>query len=177
MAKIGMIGLGAMGGPMAGNLLKSNHAVKVYDTTSERVDALIVHGASRATSSSVADDVEVVITMLPNGEAVSDVLLGEDGLLNRSSKGTLFIDSSTIEVKTAKALARFASTSVRFSPACLRPLKNNAIRRPSRVDTTPEVNSPVRCFLALPSTESSANAFCLARLPISSRILTVVSSL
>ena len=108
MAKIGMIGLGAMGGPMARNLLKSNHSVKVYDTVSEHINALVVHGASCATSSTVADDVEVVITMLPNGKVVSDVLLGEDGLFNRASKGTLFIDSSTIDVETAKGLAKQA---------------------------------------------------------------------
>ena len=97
-----------------------------------------------------------------------------------SSAGRFRDSASHIWIGGARAAARWISTSLRFSPACLRPLKNNAIRWPSPVDTMPEVNRPLRCdafSFATPSTESSAKAFCLARLPISSRILIVVSSL
>ena len=93
---------------MARNLLRSNHHVKVFDILPERVNAFIGHGTCCATSRAVADDVEVVITMLPTGEIVRDVLLGADGLLNRACEGTLFIDCSTIAVEEARALTKQA---------------------------------------------------------------------
>ncbi len=106
MAKLGFIGLGNMGGPMARNLLKAGHEVKVFDLSAEAIEACVALGAvgvERAVD--VARDVECVVTMLPAGPHVSGVYGGEDGLLATAAKGTLFIDSSTIDVETARKVA------------------------------------------------------------------------
>ena len=111
MATIGMVGIGAMGAPMARNLLKAGYAMKIYDTTASAVDALVAHGAEAATADTVARDVEAVITMLPDGAAVSDVLTGRFGLFGRAAGQTLFVDSSTIAVATARTLSTQAGAA------------------------------------------------------------------
>ena len=105
MATIGMVGLGVMGGPMGRNLLKAGHDLKVYDKAEVAVDTLVAAGAQRATQDSVARDVEVVITMLRTGDVVTEVLSGSTGLLARATTDTLFIESSTIDVNTARVLS------------------------------------------------------------------------
>ncbi|MBO6635978.1 3-hydroxyisobutyrate dehydrogenase [Parvibaculum sp.] len=103
MAAIGFIGLGNMGGPMARNLLKAGHALKVFDLSAAAVDGLVEAGATKAASASdAAADVEFVVTMLPAGEHVRTVYLGDGGLLASAAKGTLFIDSSTIDIPSAR---------------------------------------------------------------------------
>jgi 3-hydroxyisobutyrate dehydrogenase len=106
MANIGFIGLGKMGGPMAANLLKAGHALKVNDVAAEAVTALVGKGAeaAEAASGAVAGS-EAVITMLPSGKEVAEVYLGEGGLLAAAAPGTLFIDCSTIDVATARHVA------------------------------------------------------------------------
>ena len=105
MAKIGFIGLGNMGGPMAQNLIKAGHDLTVCDLSADAVKKATDAGASAAASASdVARGVDAVVTMLPAGAHVSSVYLGEDGLLAAADKGTLFIDSSTIDVATARAV-------------------------------------------------------------------------
>jgi 3-hydroxyisobutyrate dehydrogenase len=105
MATIGMVGLGAMGGPMARNLLTAGHRLKVYDKAEAAVETLVVAGAQPATQDSVARDVDVVITMLRTGDVVAAVLSGAAGLLARAKPDTLFIESSTIDVNIARVLA------------------------------------------------------------------------
>lgn len=106
MAKLGFIGLGNMGGPMARNLLKAGHEVKVFDLSAEAIAACVSLGAVGVEHAvDVAHDVECVVTMLPAGPHVSGVYGGEDGLLAAAAKGTLFIDSSTIDVETARKVA------------------------------------------------------------------------
>ncbi len=105
MATIGMVGLGVMGGPMGRNLLKAGHDLKVYDKAEAAVDTLVAAGAQPATQDSVARDVEVVITMLRTGDVVTEVLSGSTGLLARATTDTLFIESSTIDVNTARVLS------------------------------------------------------------------------
>lgn len=106
MAKLGFIGLGNMGGPMARNLLKAGHEVKVFDLSAEAIAACVALGAVGVEQAvDVARDVECVVTMLPAGPHVSGVYGGEDGLLATAAKGTLFIDSSTIDVETARKVA------------------------------------------------------------------------
>ena len=105
MASIGMVGLGAMGAPMARNLLKAGHALKVYDKAEAAVRALVAGGAQHAMPDSLARDVEVVITMLRTGEVVTEVLAGDAGLFAQAAENTLFIDSSTIDVNTARVLS------------------------------------------------------------------------
>ncbi len=105
MAKVGFIGLGNMGGPMAQNLMKAGHELTVFDLSSEAVKKATDAGAvAAATSADVAKGVDAVVTMLPAGAHVSSVYLGEGGLLAAADKGTLFIDSSTIDVTTARSV-------------------------------------------------------------------------
>jgi 3-hydroxyisobutyrate dehydrogenase len=106
MAKIGFIGLGNMGLPMAQNLVKAGHAVSGFDLSEYSTERLAVGGGTRAES--VADacqDAEIVMTMLPAGEQVREVYLGDQGVLAGTPFGTLLIDSSTIDVKTARDVA------------------------------------------------------------------------
>jgi len=112
MAKVGFIGLGNMGGPMAQNLIKAGHDLKVFDLSPEAVKKATDAGATSADSSAdVAKGVDAVVTMLPAGAHVASVYLGEDGLLAAAEKGTLFIDSSTIDVTTARAVIAAATST------------------------------------------------------------------
>jgi 3-hydroxyisobutyrate dehydrogenase len=109
MAKIGFIGLGNMGLPMAQNLVKAAHAVAGFDVSEYSAERLAAGGGTRANS--VADackDAEVVITMLPAGEQVREVYLGDDGVLAAVRPGALLVDSSTIDVESAREVARAA---------------------------------------------------------------------
>ncbi|MDP2124129.1 MAG: 3-hydroxyisobutyrate dehydrogenase, partial [Parvibaculum sp.] len=92
-----------MGGPMARNLVKAGHQLKVFDLSETAVAGLVEAGAAKAASASdAARNVEFVVTMLPAGEHVRAVYLGEGGLIAAADKGTLFIDSSTIDVPSAR---------------------------------------------------------------------------
>ena len=99
MARIGFIGLGNMGLPMAQNLLKAGHAVIGFDVSRQQVEKLTAAGgaAADAIKSAVAD-AETVITMLPAGQHVRDVYIGANGALAAAKSGALLIDSSTIDV-------------------------------------------------------------------------------
>jgi len=106
MATITFIGLGNMGGPMASNLVKAGHNVTVFDLSKEAVQALVSEGAKTAdTAHEAAQGAECVITMLPAGQHVEAVYLGDDGLLAKLPEGTLVIDSSTIAPETARGVA------------------------------------------------------------------------
>ncbi len=109
MAKIGFIGLGNMGGPMANNLLQAKHELKVFDLSTTAVDTAVKAGAKAAESvGDAAQDVEFVVTVLPAGKHVLSVYNGTDGVLEHVAAGTLLIDSSTIEVDTARKVADLA---------------------------------------------------------------------
>ena len=105
MATVGMVGLGAMGTPMARNLLKAGHTLRVHDQAEAAVDALVADGAQPANPDILARDADAVMTMLPTGEIVTEVLTGDAGLFAKAAKNTLFIDSSTIGVETARSLS------------------------------------------------------------------------
>ena len=103
MARIGFIGLGNMGGPMARNLLKAGHHVKAFDLQPALTAKAVEAGALAASSpAEAASEVEAVITMLPAGQHVRTVYLGEGRVLESAAPGTLLIDSSTIDVETAR---------------------------------------------------------------------------
>lgn len=105
MAKIGFVGLGHMGAPMAQNLLKKGHSLKVYDIAPQAIAALVKDGAMAAKKmADVAVDAEVIITMLQTGQQVSDICLGEQGLFKQARPGTLFIDSSSIDIVSCRYL-------------------------------------------------------------------------
>ena len=109
MATITFIGLGNMGGPMASNLVKAGHDVTVFDLSKDAVQTLVSEGAKTAdTAHQAAEGAECVITMLPAGQHVEAVYLGDDGLLAKLPGGTLVIDSSTIAPETARGVAEAA---------------------------------------------------------------------
>jgi 3-hydroxyisobutyrate dehydrogenase len=106
MAKIGFIGLGNMGGPMAVNLVKAGHNVTGFDVAAAAIDKFKSAGGAGVTKpADVAKDAEVIVTMLPAGAHVREIYLGPEGLIAKSKPGTLLIDSSTIDVETARAVA------------------------------------------------------------------------
>ena len=110
MAKIGFIGLGNMGLPMAQNLVTAGHAVAGFDVNAASAGRLAEGGGTRAASATEAcRDAELVITMLPAGAHVRDVYLGDGGVLAAVAPGTLLIDSSTIDVETAREVAQAAA--------------------------------------------------------------------
>jgi 3-hydroxyisobutyrate dehydrogenase len=110
MAKIGFIGLGNMGLPMALNLIKAGHQVRGFDVVAKGVEALKSAGGAAANGvGAAASDCEVLITMLPAGEHVRQVYLGPDGAIAKAKAGTLLIDCSTIDVETARAASKAAA--------------------------------------------------------------------
>ncbi len=109
MARIGFIGLGNMGTPMALNLLKGRHAVTGFDVSPKGIEAVkSAGGAAGKSIAAIAGDCEIVITMLPSGKEVREVYLGPDGIVAKAKAGTLVIDCSTIDVETARAVAKVA---------------------------------------------------------------------
>ena len=106
MARIGFVGLGNMGLPMAQNLLKAGHQVEGVDVNAAAVAKLVAAGgAGVETAKTAAARADVVITMLPAGKEVREVYLGSSGIIENANAGTLLIDCSTIDVKTARAVA------------------------------------------------------------------------
>jgi 3-hydroxyisobutyrate dehydrogenase len=112
MARIGFIGLGNMGGPMAANLVKAGHEVTGYDVVAASLDKLAAAGGKPAASlpEAVAGQ-DAVITMLPAGHHVEQVYLGDSGILGAVAAGTLLIDCSTIDVATARRVAEAAEAA------------------------------------------------------------------
>ncbi|WP_435103871.1 3-hydroxyisobutyrate dehydrogenase [Arhodomonas sp. AD133] len=109
MSRIAFIGLGNMGGPMAGNLLQAGHEVTVFDLVPEAVATLTDAGAKSADSAvAAAAGAEVVITMLPAGHHVRSVYMDGGGLLDNVSDDTLLVDCSTIAAEDARAVAEAA---------------------------------------------------------------------
>jgi 2-hydroxy-3-oxopropionate reductase len=95
--RIGFIGLGIMGKPMAKNLLAAGHELVVRDNNPVAVAELTALGAAQADSArAVAERVELVLTMLPNSPQVKDVVLGKNGVLEGARAGLAYIDMSSI---------------------------------------------------------------------------------
>ncbi|HEY4114560.1 MAG TPA: 3-hydroxyisobutyrate dehydrogenase [Rhizomicrobium sp.] len=104
MTTIAFIGVGNMGGPMARNLVKAGHDVRAFDLSAAVLEPVVGAGAKKATSANeAANGADVVITMLPAGAHVRSVYL-DNGILVNAKKGTLLIDSSTIDVDSARAV-------------------------------------------------------------------------
>lgn len=101
MEKIGFIGLGIMGKPMARHLLKAGHPLFILSSSAASAE-LKAEGATLAdTPRAFADKTDVVITMLPDSPEVENIVLGENGILQGAKKGLLFIDMSTIAPATS----------------------------------------------------------------------------
>jgi 2-hydroxy-3-oxopropionate reductase len=107
--KVGFVGLGIMGKPMAKNLIKAGHQLVIYEG-SGAADELKGEGAEGADSyKAVAEQCAIVITCLPNSPEVEEVYRGDEGLLAGAGEGDLLIDMSTISPLVTKDLAREAS--------------------------------------------------------------------
>ncbi len=95
--KIGFIGLGIMGKPMAGHLIDAGYELVVHNRNRDAVDELVGKGAAEAHSGKeVAEQSDIVITMLPDSPDVESVALGEGGILEGAHEGLVFVDMSTI---------------------------------------------------------------------------------
>ena len=104
---IGFVGLGNMGLPMVGQLLKVGYSVRAFDLSEKALEQAGALGATQADSiADAAKGSSAVVTMLPAGEHVSRVYLSDDGLIASAAPGTLLIDSSTIDVDTSRAVGR-----------------------------------------------------------------------
>ena len=105
--KIGFIGLGIMGKPMAKNLLKAGHELVVFDRHRENIASLEAAGAKAAASSAdAASRVSLVITMLPNSPHVKAAVCGEGGVLEGAKPGTILIDMSSIAPLASQELEK-----------------------------------------------------------------------
>ena len=104
--KVGFIGLGIMGKPMAKNLLKAGHDVYVNDLNKDAVAELVAAGAHAGESNAdVAKNVEVVITMVPYSPHVRAAVLGEGGVIEGATSDTVIIDMSSIDPVESKKIA------------------------------------------------------------------------
>ena len=103
--KIGLIGLGIMGKPMAKNLLKAGYDLTVSDLNQAAVDEVVAAGAKAATNAEIGETCDVVLTMVPNSPQVKAVMLGEDGVAAHMRPGTTFIDMSSINPVASKEIA------------------------------------------------------------------------
>lgn len=103
--KVGFIGLGIMGRPMAKNLIKAGHKLVVFDFNKEAVEDLVSNGATYAESGKdLASQCEVVITMVPNSPHVRAAVLGENGVAEGARPGTVLIDMSSIDPTESRAI-------------------------------------------------------------------------
>ncbi|MDO5611425.1 MAG: 3-hydroxyisobutyrate dehydrogenase [Pseudomonadota bacterium] len=110
MSRIAFIGLGNMGGPMAANLSKAGHRLRVFDLMPAALQAAAAHGAEIAANAAEAvADAEVVISMLPASRHVEGLYLGDEGVLAKVPAAALVIDCSTIAPASARKVAEAAS--------------------------------------------------------------------
>ncbi|MHA7773416.1 3-hydroxyisobutyrate dehydrogenase [Roseibium sp. M-1] len=110
MSTIGFIGLGNMGGPMAINLVKAGHRVLGFDLSDTALATHAEAGGEKAASvAELAAVADVIVTMLPAGKHVRQIYQGEGGILDAAKPGTVMIDSSTIDVDSARAVSEAAA--------------------------------------------------------------------
>ena len=106
MATVGFVGLGIMGRPMLRNLLKAGHAVVAFGRTPAKLDSAVADGAQRgASNADVGTRASIVITMLPDGPEVEEVVLGAGGILSGAKPGTLIVDMSSISPLISQKIA------------------------------------------------------------------------
>lgn len=110
--KVGFIGLGNMGAPMAMNLVKAGHMLTVFDLNMGAVQSLVEVGAEAAPSPRAAvSNAQCVVTMLPAAAHVRSVLTGPDGVLAGATRGVRIIDSSTIDPGSVLEFVRLAQAN------------------------------------------------------------------
>jgi len=107
MKKLGFIGVGIMGKPMAKNLIDAGYKVIVYDIDKKALDEIVAYGGERGTSpKNVAEKSDIIITMLPNSPDVKKVVLGENGLIEGVREGQILIDMSSIAPLVSREIAQ-----------------------------------------------------------------------
>ena len=105
--KIGFIGLGAMGRPMAKNVRKAGFDLAVCDVNQEAVSEMTALGATaKPTAAEVAAESDIICTSLPNSSILKNVVLGPDGIINGIKAGALVVDLSSVEPAVARDLAQ-----------------------------------------------------------------------
>jgi len=110
MTRIGFIGVGTMGLPMAVNLVKKGFAVTAYDLNAQAVKAAVAAGMTAAASAAAAvAGADIVVTMLPSSPHVESVYGGDGGVINAARKGTLCIDMSTVDPAASRRVAAAAA--------------------------------------------------------------------
>ena len=120
MAKLAFLGLGVMGGPMAGHLQAAGHDVTVYNRTAAKADAWVAkHGGAMATTpKEAAAGADIVLACVGNDNDLRSVCLGDDGAFAGMSAGTLFVDHTTVSAQVTKELADTANAqSIAFVDA------------------------------------------------------------
>ena len=119
MTRIGFIGVGTMGLPMAKNLVKKGFAVAAFDTNADALKAAAAAGITAvATAAEAVTTADLVITMLPSSPHVESVYMGDGGILAAARSGTLCIDMSTIDPSVSRRVAAAAAErGVRFADA------------------------------------------------------------
>ena len=151
MDRVGFIGLGNMGRPMASNLARKGFPLVVFDINPAPLGPLQALGARAAGSgAAVADDSDLVITMLPNSASVEEVLLGENGVLGRLRAGAAVMDMSTVDPLLTDLLAAAATEKgIAFVDAPVGRLASHAERGESlfMVGATAEAFARVRPLL------------------------------
>jgi 3-hydroxyisobutyrate dehydrogenase len=117
--RIGFIGLGAMGLPMSKNVVRKGYAVTAYDIAKPRLDELVGFGAKAAASAKeVAEQSDIVITMVPSSPHAREAILGEKGVIKGIAQGAVVIDMSTIDpVTTREISAALAARGVKMLDA------------------------------------------------------------
>jgi 3-hydroxyisobutyrate dehydrogenase-like beta-hydroxyacid dehydrogenase len=106
MARVGCIGLGTMGGPMAGHLMDAGHEVAVWNRTAAKGDDLVGRGARRAESpADAARDADVVVTCVSDTPDLEAVVLGDHGVIEGIRDGAVLLDCSTVSPSAEKMLA------------------------------------------------------------------------
>ncbi|WP_439645500.1 NAD(P)-binding domain-containing protein [Lacticaseibacillus manihotivorans] len=117
--KVGIVGLGIMGKPMAKNVLKAGYGVVAFDFNQDAVDELVAAGAERGDSGKdVAEKTQVVVTMLPNSPNVEAALFADNGIVSGLTAGKAVIDMSSIAPKASQSFAkRLGELGVEFLDA------------------------------------------------------------
>ncbi|MFK7835654.1 MAG: NAD(P)-dependent oxidoreductase [Sulfitobacter sp.] len=113
MAKLAFLGLGVMGGPMAGHLQKAGHDVTVYNRTSAKAESWAKEhgGAHAATPRAAAEGAEYVMACVGNDDDLRSVCLGEDGAFAGMAAGSVFVDHTTVSAAVTRALYEVADAA------------------------------------------------------------------
>lgn len=110
--RVGFIGLGIMGGPMAGHLARAGFPLTVFNRTAAKMEPLLLLGAKPArTCQELAAQSDIIVSMVSDSPDVEEVYLGETGVLKGSKRGSLLIDMSTISPRVAVKIAGSAAES------------------------------------------------------------------